>query len=82
MQVLNSVDNDELYDTDGPDLPAATRTAETYNNFRQWLRWDGRPCSNFAYWYFQVRWKDKKVTLKDVGQGSIELPQRAFYNKP
>ena len=49
-------------------FPWPTQTAETYNNFRQWLEWDGRPCSNYAYWYFQARWKDQQVTLKDVGQ--------------
>jgi hypothetical protein len=82
MQVITSAGNDELYDTDAPDLPGATRTSETYNNFRQWLEWDRRPCSNYAYWYFQARWKDQKVTLKDVGQGSITLPAQAFYKKP
>ncbi len=82
MQVLTSVFNDELYDTDAPDLPSATQTAETYNNFRQWLEWEGRPCSNLATWYFQARWKDQQVTLKDVGPGSITLPQQAFYKKP
>jgi hypothetical protein len=82
MQVRTNIVNDELYDTDAPDLPTATQTAETYNNFRQWLEWDGRPCSNYAYWYFQARWKDQQVTLKDVGQGSIPLPQQAFYKKP
>jgi len=82
MQVLTSVINDELYDSDAPDLPVATQTAETYNNFRQWLEWDRRPCSNFAYWYFQARWKEQQVTLKEVGQGSITLPQHAFYKRP
>ncbi len=82
MQVQTSAASDELYDTDAPDLPVATLTAETYNNFRQWLDWDGQPCSNFAYWYFQARWKDQQVTLKEVGQGSITLPQQAFYKKP
>jgi len=82
MQALTAVFNDELYDTDAPDLPPATQTSETYNNFRQWLEWEGRPCSNYAYWYFQARWKDQKVTLKDVGQGAIPLPPRAFYSKP
>ena len=82
MQVLTSVFNDELYDTDAPDLPTATQTSETYNNFRQWLEWEGRPCSNYAYWYFQARWKDQRVTLKDVGPGSITLPPQAFYRKP
>lgn len=81
MQSHAAVASDELYDTDAPDLPTATQTAETYNNFRQWLEWDGRPCSNYAYWFFQARWKDQKVTLKDVGQGSMILPQKAFYKK-
>ncbi len=82
MQSLTNLGNDELYDTDGPDLPLATQTAETYNNFRQWLEWDGKPCSNLAFWYFQARWKGQQVTLKDVGPGSIPLPQQAFYKKP
>jgi len=82
MQALTSVFNDELYDSDAPDLPPATQSAETYNNFRQWLEWEGRPCSNYAYWYFQARWKDQRVTLKEVDQGGIPLPQQAFYRKP
>ena len=82
MQSLTAVFNDELYDTDAPDLPSATQTAETYNNFRQWLEWEGRPCSNYAFWYFQARWKDQQVTLKDVDQGAIALPAQAFYRKP
>jgi hypothetical protein len=82
MQALTAVFNDELYDTDAPDLPPATQTAETYNNFRQWLEWEGRPCSNYAFWYFQARWKDQQVTLKDLDQGSIALPPQAFYRKP
>ncbi|WP_147155536.1 hypothetical protein [Reyranella soli] len=82
MQVLTSAASDEIYDTDAPDLPAGAQTAETYNNFRQWLEWDGRPCSNYGYWHWQARWKDQQVTLKDVGQGSITLPAQAFYKKP
>ena len=82
MQSLTAVFNDELYDTDAPDLPSATQTAETYNNFRQWLEWEGRPCSNYAFWYFQARWKDQQVTLKDVDQGAIALPAQAFYKRP
>ena len=47
-------------------------------DFRQWLEWEGRPCSNYASWYFQARWKDQRVTLKDVDQGAITLPPQAF----
>jgi hypothetical protein len=82
MQVHTSAATDELYDTDAPDLPTGAQTAETYNNFRQWLEWDRRPCSNYAHWYWQARWKDQQVTLKDVGQGSITLPPHPFYKKP
>jgi hypothetical protein len=82
MQVLTTVFSDELYDTDAPDLPMGTQTAETYNNFRQWLEWEGRPCSNYATWYFQARSKNQQVTLKDVGPGSIAFPPHAFYKKP
>jgi hypothetical protein len=82
MQVFTSVALDEIYDTDAPDVPSATQTAETYNNFRQWLEWEGRPCSNYAYWHFQARWKDQAVTLKDVGPGSIAMPKAAFYKRP
>jgi hypothetical protein len=76
---LDPMTDDRLFDTDGPDLPTATRTAETYNNFRQWVEWDGVPCSGYGRWYFQARWKDQKVTLKDVGRGSIPLPAHPHY---
>jgi hypothetical protein len=82
MRVVDSADIDEVYDTDGPDLAAATQTSETYANFRQWLEWDGQPCSNHALWYFQARWKNQEITLKDVGQGSISLPHQPFYKRP
>lgn len=78
-QALTSVASDLLFDTDGPDLPMASRSAETYNNFRQWLEWDGQPCSGYASWYFRAHWKNQKVTLNDVGQGSITLPSQPFY---
>ena len=68
MQVLTSVSNDELYETDAPDLPVATQTAETYNNFRQWLEWDGQLCSNYAYWYFQARRKDRRLRSRMLGK--------------
>lgn len=82
MQSLAAVDTDEIYDTDAPDLPTATQTAETYNHFRQWLEWDGQPCSDVALWFFQARWKDQKVTLNEVGPGNdIPLPKDPFFKK-
>src|SRR3954447_21324576 len=72
--------DDRLYDTDGPDLPGGAATSsETYNNFRQWAEWGGSPCSEYGYWYFQARWKDQKVTLKEVNPGSMLLPPKPYY---
>ena len=75
LLTLDPGPDDRLFDTDGPDLPGGAATSsETYNNFRQWVEWAGAPCSNYAYWYFRARWKNQKVTLKAVGQGTIPLP--------
>jgi len=79
LLTLDPGPDDRLYDTDGPDLPVAARTSETYNNFRQWVEWVGVPWSDYGYWYFRARWKDQKVTLKEVGQGSIILPSNPYY---
>lgn len=80
LQTLDPGPDDRLYDTDGPDLPGGAATsAETYNNFRQWVEWAGAPCSDYGYWYFRARWKDQKVTLKDVGRGTIQLPPKPHY---
>jgi hypothetical protein len=80
LQTLDPGPDDRLYDTDGPDLPGgAARSAETYNNFRQWAEWGGAPCSNYGYWYWRARWKGQKVTLKDVGPGTIQLPPKPYY---
>ncbi len=79
MQAIDMLTGDSLYDTDGPDLTSATSTSETYNNFRQWVEWDGFTCSPYAHWYFKARWQAQKVTLKEVGAGSITLPARPHY---
>jgi hypothetical protein len=83
LQTLDPGPDDRLYDTDGPDLPGgAQSSSETYNNFRQWLEWAGAPCSGYGLWYFRARWKDQKVTLKEVDQGAIDLPQKPYYPAP
>lgn len=79
MLMLNPVTNDRVYDSDTPDLPSVLKTAETYNNFRQWVEWDGTPCSNYAYWHFKALWKSRKVTAKEVGSGTIALPTKPTY---
>ena len=80
LLTLDPGPDDRLYDTDGPDLPGgAARTSETYNNFRQWVEWAADPWSDYGYWYFRARWNNQKVTLKEVGQGSIILPPTPHY---
>jgi hypothetical protein len=74
MVTIDPGPDDSLFDTDGPDLPLASRTAETYNNFRQWITFDGAPCSPYGTWFFRAQWKNKKVVLKEVREGSIQLP--------
>lgn len=78
MQAID-IPNDKIYDTDGPDLQSSTISSETYNNFRQWLEWEGFSCSEHASWYFKSRWKNQKVTMKEVGAGNIDLPKSAHY---
>jgi hypothetical protein len=43
------------------------------------VEWAGAPCSDYGQWYFRARWKDQKVTLKEVGLGTIPLPPNPYY---
>jgi len=43
------------------------------------VEWAGVPWSDYGYWYFRARWTNQKVTLKEVGQGSIILPPTPHY---
>jgi hypothetical protein len=74
MQTIDPATDDQLFDTDGPDLPAATVTAETYNNFRQWVTFAGEPCSLYGAWFFRSQWKNQKVIMLEVGSGAKPLP--------
>lgn len=71
--------NDKIYYNDAPTIARfdATDSSETYNNFRDRIKWDGTPCSDYSLWYFKGRWKSGAapvITLKAVGGGSIALP--------
>lgn len=79
MSVLTPDLDDKVYDTDAPNLGIAPYSYETYNNFRQWLEWKGTRASDYSPWYFRTRWHDKKVTLKEVASGSIQLPDKPFF---
>lgn len=80
--------DDRIYDLDAPDIRWGSKTYETYNNFRQWIEWNGTKCSDDALWYWQSRWKvdldmKKQITLNDVDSGKhIKLPEKPFYPPP
>jgi len=80
MSVLTPDVDDKVYDTDAPNLGTASRDYETYNNFRQWLEWNGSRASDNSLWYFQARWQNNRVTMKDVGVGNIQLPGTSFFH--
>ena len=76
--------DDKIYDRDAPNIAAfGTDDAETYNNFRQWIEWQGEMCSDKAEWYWQGRWQKSaapQVILKDVGTGNITLPATSHFH--
>lgn len=79
MSMLTPDLDDKVYDTDAPNLGTAMRTYETYNNFRQWLEWNGSRASDNSPWYFQARWQNNRVTMKDANVGNIQLPDTPFF---
>jgi hypothetical protein len=84
FQKLTPDSTDKIYDRDAPNIAAfGSKDAESYNNFREWIKWAGEDCSDKAGWYWQARWKKSaspQVELKDVGTGSITLPTKSHYH--
>jgi hypothetical protein len=84
FQKLTPDNDDKIYDRDAPNVAAfGTNDAETYNNFQQWVEWNGEVCSDEAGWYWQGRWQKSaapQVTLKDVGTGNITLPNKSHFH--
>ena len=88
LQKLTPDDDDKIYDRDAPSIEAAgMNDYETYNNFEEWVEWNGftadEACSDKAGWYWQGRWQKSaspQVTLKDVGTGSITLPDKSHFH--
>jgi len=81
---LTPDDADKIYDLDEPDLRFGRLNSETYNNFQQWVEWNGETCSDFAPWFWQARWRAKadpktQIELNQCGKGKIELPDKPFY---
>lgn len=69
---------EKVYAIDGPDDGAyATKSYDTYNNFRDRMEWNGTPCADYAYWDFQGGWniaKKPQIYFASGGTGQITLP--------
>jgi hypothetical protein len=81
---LTPDDADKIYDLDEPELRVARLSSETYNNFQQWVEWNGETCSEFAPWFWQAIWRAKadpnaQIELNQCDKGKIELPKAPKY---
>lgn len=79
--------DDKIYDNDAPTLGASQspNNQETYINFKQWVEWQGKECSENAEWYWKARWlktANPRIVLKEVGTGNIALPDSPHYPPP
>ena len=77
--MLTPDNQDKIYDNDAPGINQhlCQSSYEVYNNYRQWVEWNGDHCSDYAYWYWQARFKldqNPNITKKDVNTGQISLP--------
>jgi hypothetical protein len=71
--------DEKIYDIDGPNVRPGlgqSKSYQSYNNFRQFVHWNGEICSEKAGWYFRARWRESppNVTYKDLGRGYQPLP--------
>jgi len=90
FQNLTPDPNEQIFDRDAPSIGIAsiTDSYETYNNYRQWVEWNEQVASDqYTYWHWRARRKldqTPQVTLKEVGSGTIDLPDEdeAFYDPP
>jgi hypothetical protein len=79
---------DKIYDRDAPNIAnfGQTDSYERYDNFRQWVEWNGERCSDHALWYWKARWKkdqSPRVTLKEVSPGEISpVPGETDHHYP
>jgi len=81
---LTPDDADKIYDLDEPEIRVARFSSETYNNFRQWVEWNGETCSEFAPWFWQAIWRAKadttaQIELNQCDKGNIKLPDAPRY---
>jgi len=81
---LTPDDQDRIYDLDAPDLRHGGRNYETYNNFRQWIEWNGERCSDSHLWNWNARWQANRnqrlqIQLNELGTTNKTLPDQPFY---
>ncbi|MCK4983617.1 MAG: hypothetical protein KAS17_11875, partial [Victivallaceae bacterium] len=89
---LDPSSDGKIYDLDGPSCGASYfyHTKEVYNNFTQWVEWNGTKCSNDALWHYRAQVDDDldasnkpdndDTELNDVGSGHITIPSTAHYS--
>jgi len=78
---------DQIYDSDAPDSKTSVNSFERYDNFRQWVEWNGVKCSDYAFWSWQAIWhvnKDpnKQIELQKLLKRNIDLPTKPKYPPP
>ncbi len=86
-------DNDDKIYVIDPPVGAffnMNHTEEGYNNFTEWLEWNGEKVSDDYEWHYQSRVdddldvenkpKNDDTELKDIGLGHIILPNSAYYS--
>jgi hypothetical protein len=85
---LQPDDAGQIYDLDAPAVLYGDASFETYNNFRQWVEWNGERCSDYVTWHWWARWhltkpKERQIELQDLGAGgpTRALPRRPVYPK-
>jgi hypothetical protein len=81
---LTPDDQDKIYDLDEPDLRFGRFSTVTYNNFREYVEWNGEICSDFAPWHWNARWRAKadpakQIELNSCDTGNPALPNKAHY---
>ncbi|HEV3037092.1 MAG TPA: hypothetical protein VHA33_04830 [Candidatus Angelobacter sp.] len=83
FQKLQPDATDKIYDRDAPNIWSRTGDKrEEYVNFREWIEWNGTPCSEQATWHWRARWirtHTPQVTMMDVGTGNIPLPAKPYF---
>ena len=84
---------DQIYDLDAPEIwkysvtYGITNSCERYDNFRQWVEWNGSMCSDYAPWRWFARWKSnsdkyQQITLRELDDDNQAFPEGPYYPPP